>query len=469
LTFSFESESALTISFPRLIKLILPRLWFLGWSFFCCYPSTTILLSAQEMVSVPGGSYLMGDSGGLSDERPAHFIAISSFFMDKNELTFELWDKVASWAEENGYEFSVNSAKAQRGVSWSENPLQHPMNMVNWYDAIKWCNARSEIEGRSPVYYEDENKKIVYRKGEIDLNNNMVRWKSSGYRLPTEAEWEKAARGRNVGKDYPWGDRSVDGALGNYRLSGDPYDNGTSPVGYYDGEQIIVPETHSYGGEIAKPLDMANDYDLYDMFGNVFEWCWDWYNPEWYGNGSSPNPSATQTNTKGPMNPHDDPRVGRTRVLRGGDYDHLNDSGSGRILRIAFRHQRTPDSALRTYGFRSVRGLFEDPLWEMAKAEADTKWRSLQWLGHYYESEFAWVFHETLGWLYPTGAGSYSNWMYHPSLGWLWTSRLIYPFLYAHSSERWLWYAKDYEEPGWFYDYQLSGWFRVIAGSSESR
>jgi len=430
---------------------------------------TVISLMAQEMVSVPNGSFMMGDSGGLSDERPAHFVTISSFFMDKTELTIESWDVVAAWAESHGYEFSEKTAKARRGASWSSAPLLHPMNMVTWYDAVKWCNARSEMEGRTPVYYEDKAKTTVYRKGEIDLHNDMVRWTSSGYRLPTEAEWEKAARGDHMAKDYPWGDRSVNGSLGNYRLSGDPYDNGTSPVGYYNGRQLISPETHSYGGETVRALNMANDFGLYDMFGNVFEWCWDWYDPEWYGVRSSVNPNAVRANTKGPSEAHIDDRIGRTRVLRGGDYDHLNDSGSGKLLRLAFRHQRTPDSALRTYGLRSVRGEFVDPLWETATLENDTQWRNLQWLGYYYESDYVWVYHETLGWLYPTGEGSYTNWMYHPALGWLWTSRLIYPFIFAHSGERWLWYAKDYRESGWFYDYSISGWFRVTDGAAKHR
>ena len=437
-------------------------------TFFFGFMVATSLLG-QEMVSVPGGFYWMGDSGGLSDEQPAHFVSVFPFLMDKTEISIETWDDVAAWAEKNGYEFSKETTKAQRGASWSVDPSLHPMNMVTWYDAVKWCNARSEMEGRTPVYYRDGIKKTVYRKGEIDLTNDMVKWSSSGYRLPTEAEWEKAARGHLTGKNFPWGNRSVNGSLGNYRLSGDPYDNGTSPVGYYNGEQVIISEKHSYGGETIRTLDMSNDFGLYDMFGNVFEWCWDWYHPEWYGSNSSINPNAVRPNTKGPEAAYYGNHLDRTRVLRGGDYDHLNESASGRLLRVAFRHQRTPSSALRTYGIRSVRGEFADPLWEMASAENDFKWRNLQWLGHYYESDHVWVYHETLGWMYPTGEGSYSNWMFHPSLGWLWTSRLIYPFLYAHSGKRWLWYARDYRESGWFYDYNIPRWFRVTEGSVKQR
>ena len=70
---------------------------------------------------------------------------------------------------------SEKTTKALRGASWSKDPSLHPMNMVTWYDSVKWCNARSEMEGRTPVYYEDVSKTTVFRKGEIDLNANMVR------------------------------------------------------------------------------------------------------------------------------------------------------------------------------------------------------------------------------------------------------------------------------------------------------
>ena len=122
------------------------------------------------------------------------------------------------------------------------------MNMINWYDAVKWCNARSEYHGRKPVYYHSNNKNEVYKTGELEISESFVDWYASGYRLPTEAEWEKAARGTIAGMKYPWGS-SIDGSIANYKLSGDPFDDATTPVGYFNGKQRIVYRLNSLAGE----------------------------------------------------------------------------------------------------------------------------------------------------------------------------------------------------------------------------
>jgi len=142
---------------------------------------------------------------------------------------------------------------------------------VSWYDCLKWCNARAERDGLTPAYYTSGTQDAIYRTGSLDLSNACVNWDAAGYRLPTEAEWEKAARGGLVGHHYPWQSyggtcsNHIDGSRANYWNSGDPY-GGTTPVGYYNGNQTPAG------------IDMANGYGLYDIVGNAYEWCWD----EWH-------------------------------------------------------------------------------------------------------------------------------------------------------------------------------------------
>ena len=336
------------------------------------------------------------------------------------------------------------------------------MNMVNWYDTVKWCNARSESEGRTPAYYEDVEWTRVYRKGKVDLGNDQVNWLASGYRIPSEAEWEKAARGGLVGAKYPWGN-SLDGSKGNYRLSGDLFDNASTPVGYYDGNQVIAEQWNSYGGERAVPFNMANGYGIYDMFGNVSEWCWDWYDPEWYGNARSGvvNPLALAPNNRGPGIRPTHELVGGTRVLRGGSFQRDDDLSSGNPLRLAFRHQRKPDSALRNIGLRCVRSDVRDPLWSTARSldRADDKWMYLEWFGTFYQTDHVWIYHLGHGWVYPKGEGSYDNWLYLDDLGWLWTNAAIYPYMYSPvDGGTWLWYARDHTQ--WFYNFREQAWMR---------
>ena len=146
-----------------------------------------------EMVFINAGTVLVGDDSILLDEKPSHYVSTSEYFIDVYEVHIWHWEKVATWAEANGYDFSESVKLRKDGPWWYQDrsSLLFPMNMVNWYDAVKWCNARSELEGRMPVYYEDANKTVVYRSGEIDLTNESVNWEGSGYRLPTEVEWER--------------------------------------------------------------------------------------------------------------------------------------------------------------------------------------------------------------------------------------------------------------------------------------
>jgi formylglycine-generating enzyme required for sulfatase activity len=268
------------------------------------------------MALIPGGHFQMGEwtDGSAGGTRTVH---ISPFFMDRYEVSGSFYTEVRAWAIEHGY--------TMNGGGWRD--LSHPVQTIYWYDAVKWCNARSEREGLTPVYYTDEALTQVYRQDNANINNLMVKWTANGYRLPTEAEWEKAARGGLSGKAYPWGD-DIDGSKANYYQSGDPYDNGynlsTTPCGYYNGDQVPAGD------------DMANGYGLYDMAGNVWEWCWDWWT----------DPATGDNNPKGPL-------VGSYRLLRGGSWAYATG-----YLRCGFRYNGTsPGGSDYLIGFRCARGF----------------------------------------------------------------------------------------------------------------
>jgi formylglycine-generating enzyme required for sulfatase activity len=164
---------------------------------------------SAAMALIRAGAFQIGDpfNEGRSDERPVRTVILSAFYMDRFEVTKGLWDEVAAWAQANGYDIGPASGSG-RGPA-------HPVTDVSWYEAVKWANARSEKEGLTPAYYTDAAHRTVYRTGRVDVRNEWVKWTASGYRLPTEAEWEKAARGELVGARYPWGN-DISCARANY-------------------------------------------------------------------------------------------------------------------------------------------------------------------------------------------------------------------------------------------------------------
>jgi len=250
-------------------------------------------------------------------ELPVHTVYISTFYIDKYEVTQALWDEVKFWAVTNGYTFD------NEGLGKAPN---HPVYSMNWYDAVKWCNARSEKEARVPAYYTSTLMNQVYRTGRINLRSDWVRW-NNGYRLPTEAEWEKAARGGASGHRFPWSDvDTISHSQANY-ASGYNFVYDISPTrGYH-------PDYASGGHPYTSPVGSfaPNGYGLYDMAGNVYERCWDTF-------GSYT--SAAQT----------DPRsLFGGRIIRGGGW-----SSSAVTVRCAYRDnqdQKYPDNA---GGFRTV-------------------------------------------------------------------------------------------------------------------
>jgi len=281
-----------------------------------------------SMALIPAGAFVMGNcmdaSEGWSGELPVHAVMVSAFYMDKYEVTSQQWFAVRNWAMANGYTFGAGSGKG----------ANHPAQSMNWYDCVKWCNARSQKEGLTPCYYTDAYQTGLYRMSNLNISNACVKWSANGYRLPTEAEWEKAARGGAAGMRFPWSDvQTISRAQANYYgdTNSCAYDLG--PNGY---NPAFMPGGYPYTSPVG--YFAANGYGLYDMAGNVSEWCWDWYAGSWYSNGS-----ATQTDTSGPA-------AGSYRVVRGGYWGDYTGS-----CRVAGRYGITPDNTDHFIGFRAVR------------------------------------------------------------------------------------------------------------------
>ncbi|MBF0551373.1 MAG: SUMF1/EgtB/PvdO family nonheme iron enzyme [Deltaproteobacteria bacterium] len=278
-------------------------------------PSGTPVPPTSNMVLIPAGEFSMGDpySEGYGTELPVHKVYVSAFYIEKHPTTGTQWKDVYDWATAHGYVFDNTGAAKADG---------HPVHDVSWYDVVKWLNARSEKEGRTPAYYTDAVQATVYRTEKTDITKDMVKWTSNGYRLPTEAEWEKAARGGLAGQHYPWPSRggtysaNIDCSKANYVACGK---GGTTPVGTYN----------------------ANGYGLYDMAGNVWEWVWDWYDGGWYSKAG-----ATSGDTRGPDS-------GSYRINRGGGWtDDANDLRcSGRVNCYDYPYFSDFD-----LGFRAVLG-----------------------------------------------------------------------------------------------------------------
>jgi formylglycine-generating enzyme required for sulfatase activity len=276
---------------------------------------------------IPAGSFTMGDSlSGDGDAIPTN-IYVSGIYLDTNLVSYSQWQGVYTYATNLGYSF-LNA-----GVGKAAN---HPVVEVDWFDCVKWSNARSQQAGLTPVYYTDSAYTQVFTNGDYGTPV-FANFATNGYRLPTEAEWEKAARGGLIGQRFPWGD-TISESQANYyanpnppNLGGFTYDLGpytgfntnfdtgldiyTSPVGYF----------------------APNGYGLCDMAGNVFEWCWDWYGMP-YGQPTNLNPTGVAS--------------GSDRVQRGGSWANV-----AAYSPCSFRSFYDPLSGEDDVGFRCALGL----------------------------------------------------------------------------------------------------------------
>ncbi|MEZ5038403.1 MAG: SUMF1/EgtB/PvdO family nonheme iron enzyme [Saprospiraceae bacterium] len=245
--------------------------------------------SPDNMVFIKGGTFEMGDvwGDGEDDEKPPHQVTLKSFYLGRFEVTFDEYDAYCT----------ATGATLPEDEGWGRG--KRPAINVSWLEAVAYCNWRSEQEGFQKVYT-------------INGSNVTADWSADGYRLPTEAEWEFAAR--SGGKKEKWAGTSEESNLTSFA-------NGT---GEKDGYEYTAPVG----------TFRANTLGLFDMSGNVWEWCWDWY-----GDYSS----AAQTDLQGPSS-------GTSRVLRGGSWDYGTAS-----LRCTLRGSNTPGGRFSFNGFRLSR------------------------------------------------------------------------------------------------------------------
>lgn len=272
----------------------------------------TVSLTPTNMAFIPQGAYTMGDA-------PTRTVILDAFYIGKYEVTKAEWEEVRTWGLSYGYtDIAAGEGRA------NDNPVCD----IAWHDTVKWFNARSQKEGLTPVYYTDDAQTTIYKAGYVNVTNAQVKWASSGYRLPTEAEWEKAARGGVEGRRFPWGEDTIYPTLAHYY----------GMRSYYDYDYAGSNGFNSFFGAGTSPVNAFQPYGygVYGMAGNVQEWCWDWYGT--YASGSQTNPRGAAT--------------GADRVLRGGAY-----VSHAPYLSVASRQFSIPTTSNHYSGFRAVRSL----------------------------------------------------------------------------------------------------------------
>jgi sulfatase modifying factor 1 len=288
--------------------------------------------AAECMVLVKGGTFDMGGTPEQQDcrddEKPVTRVTVDDFYMGKYAVTvreFKQFIEATGYktdAEKDGgsYFWTVSEWKKKAGVNWKcdvegkvrpDSEHNHPVIHISWNDAAAYCDWLSEQVGLSKVYT-------------ISGDKVTADWNAKGYRLPTEAEWEYAARGGGKAVLFGNGKNVADPQEINFAGSAD-YKKDYSVAGEYRGKTVPVGS-----------LNSPNALSLHDMSGNVWEWCWDW---------EAPYPGGSKNNYRGPAS-------GSYRVLRGGSWSNdpqgvrvanrLNGAPGARYSDIGFRLSRTP-------------------------------------------------------------------------------------------------------------------------------
>lgn len=286
------------------------------------------IIDPLDMVLFSSGTFTIGEGAQTYTAKRT----VNSFQLCQFETTYYQWYQIRIWAEQRGYVFAnpgQAGANGRRGAQPSSEIMDLPVTTITWYDAIVWCNAASEHDGLTPCYtYDSAILRDSSDTAACDLA--VCNWRANGYRLPTEAEWEYAARMKK--------DRTFQSGI---EVSGESMSHSASSVAWTDDNSQAAHIVGTAGTEPGtvqlKGSGNANFSDIYDMSGNVLEYCWDWMD------------SYTAVPDTGFVT---GPEYGNARVSRGGSWSSYTPfAGTGD--RYAF----DPNEAYNYMGFRFARTI----------------------------------------------------------------------------------------------------------------